>query len=672
MSPNLTMNIADWMAFRYLRDAKQDRQERKHVFGGCRASVGNFCATTQNNSTAGESIGGSDCRVKALGAGLLFFPPESDSPQGPAKAQESPKVATVTSAVLLDSNDYSTYSISGHWVITSPTVYMAYATMAAEFARGLPHPYGKPDIFCSNNGQVYTSDVVPIAKLDYPGRYSNTTWCIGESPIGLRPLSSPDCLSNCGSPALPASKQSSGMCTIFNPFLDFKAPRPFFTTPVCQGEKGQGHICTAGLLGGLEFITEIDRIETAFRKCRSGMETDEPDIKVMGFPAGALDAVGPDESLHTSAAELPVPNFQAFPASRDKPGDVLPTPTAAGKYAGPDIILENSVHFGGWSTPTPAPTGGPGRSSPSYEGDRPADHPVAPLPFEENQGTPVQGDKVGLLPSRTIPSNWQFTRRPPSPNPNIGSTSNSGPIMNPGDDLNSNSGGSGNSNINHGGGTRANADDGHMHPGAVSNPTGSKMNTGGSIMNPGVRSNMNPVGGPNMNLAGASNAMAGGPNIMPGGGSKIVSGAPVDLRIASLQQLPQAVITISGQVVTATADMENRRMYVGNQVLSVGEAPVTIAGQRMVLSSDALVIGSDVTLPLPSSSTGRTNTQTGFNAVSDTYNSVHYTLAPSTTGRSGDPTQTEKPSLGASLREPADMVNFLLVLISIQWLIFIL
>jgi hypothetical protein len=107
-------------------------------------------------------------------------------------------------------------------------------------------------------------------------------------------------------------------------------------------------------------------------------------------------------------------------------------------------------------------------------------------------------------------------------------------------------------------------------------------------------------------------------------------------------------------------------VYVGTQVLSVGEAPVTIAGQRMALSSNGLVIGSNVTLPLPPPSK-LANAQAAFNT---TY-SAGYT-ASGTTRRPGAPTKTTKPSGAALAQKPADILKLLPVALGAQFLGFVL
>jgi hypothetical protein len=116
-------------------------------------------------------------------------------------------------------------------------------------------------------------------------------------------------------------------------------------------------------------------------------------------------------------------------------------------------------------------------------------------------------------------------------------------IMNPGIETNSNSG---RSNMNS---VSSNA-----NPGGIRETTGDRP-----YVNPvATKPNMNPDGSSNVNPAGGPNVLAGGPNFARGGVTKIVPAEPFNPSVTTYQAILQAVITISGRVVTAIADTENK------------------------------------------------------------------------------------------------------------------
>jgi hypothetical protein len=219
---------------------------------------------------------------------------------------------------------------------------------------------------------------------------------------------------------------------------------------------------------------------------------------------------------------------------------------------------------------------------------------------------------------------------------------------------------------NTGDGTHANTEAGANLGHSNADSGGTELRSFGSATNPA--SDMNPGGGTKVNSVNRN--PAGGPNVVVdggsiAGGSAKASGLLPNPSSPSPQALPQAVITISDKVITATADMENKRIYIGSQILSVGDGPLTIAGQKMILSSNALVIGSDVTLPLPSP-TKPANAQTTLNPA---YNSVGGT-ASGMTSRPGSPILTTKPSLARLVGTPVDSLKLLFVALGVQWLAF--
>jgi hypothetical protein len=132
--------------------------ERHRIFGGCPANTGNFCSSTQISPTA-DLIAGFECEVEVLGASLLYFPLQSTPTQSPAKAEESPKVVTLTTVIFTDHERKRTLSISEKWATTSPTVYMAYATISAEFVADLQDRFGEPHNFCLTTDK-YTAQML--------------------------------------------------------------------------------------------------------------------------------------------------------------------------------------------------------------------------------------------------------------------------------------------------------------------------------------------------------------------------------------------------------------------------------------------------------------------------------------------------------------------------------